>query len=424
MMINVKGLAVAILVAGVMVRAGTANAQSQMTSVSPPPAVISVTPQLLNAVADLSSTAKDVVKSILAEQIKSEKNTQDQLNRKLVLAARTLTPLERGRIGEEFNKSVERASVARDSISVLDGAPLINPHRLRKVTETIQSMSRPLWVLCEGKPWIDINAKSPSAGDLEGWSYAVEPFIKKYRDRMNSVGRIEVYDIHAGTERYRAAVGTAFVIKRNILLTARHVVEQFARIDGERALIYSDNSARFNVGAEYSRCNPKRSNTSYLIEKVLKVGVGEGADWALLQVEANDTLNPLDLANALENVHSGEKVALIGYPDEPVFDVNRLSQQQIEWLFKAPDGSDAQFLVKRLSPGRVKEGSSLEDEISYDANAFGGNSGSAVFRLHDGAVIGLHYGSYVNSAGAVSYNKAIGSEQLAVAVREILASLR
>ena len=58
--------------------------------------------------------------------------------------------------------------------------------------------------------------------------------------------------------------------------------------------------------------------------------------------------------------------------------------------------------VKRYAPGKVMQPLGSERVFTHDCTSLGGNSGSPLFRLSDGKIVGLHFaGRYGVSNSAV-----------------------
>lgn len=316
------------------------------------------------------------------------------------------SPEKRGRIGLDIARQDLRLAAARDAIAVVNGREEVNPYSLIEVEEVIMSLTRPVWVLCAGTPWV--------GEDLEGWSSYVNTFISRYPNIVASVGRLEVSFIRNGRETHPQVIGTAFAVSDRLVLTNFHVIERFARRDGNRWRIYGDTVVRLNRGGEYHGCRSRSPDAKVRIAAVMDAGAAtETEDWAVLKTEAAVGHHAVPAVAGI-SVSSGQRVAVIGYPGEPDYARSRMRQSDIDRVFKAPDGQDPQFKVKRISPGSLEEGSDLARSLAYNSNTAPVNSGSLVVRLSDGAVIGLHRGGFhATNTGEVSRNVAVGSARLA-----------
>ena len=318
----------------------------------------------------------------------------------------TASPATRGQIGLEIARQDLRLAAARDAIAIVDGRQDVNPYSAIEVEEVIMSVTRPVWVLCAGTPWV--------GEDLEGWSSYVNAFTSKHRHIIDSVGRLEISFVRGGKETHPDVVGTAFTVADRFVLTNFHVIERFARRDGNRWRIYGDTVVRFNRGGEYHGCRSRSPEAKVRITEVVDAGAAtETEDWAVLRTETAVGTYAVPTAAGI-SVASGQRVAVIGYPGEPNYAVSKMKQADIDRVFKAPDGQDPQFKIKRISPGSLVEGSDLARSLAYNSNTAPVNSGSLVVRLNDGAVIGLHRGGfYAVKTGEVSRNVAVGSARLA-----------
>ena len=109
---------------------------------------------------------------------------------------------------------------------------------------------------------------------------------------------------------------------------------------------------------------------------------------ALLAVEGLPAGKPLALGLADARDLTGKDIFIVGYP---AFDPrNPASVQQ--------DVFDGRYGVKRLQPGQLQGGidtssfGKLVPAATHDVSTLGGNSGSAMFDLDTGDVLGLHFG--------------------------------
>lgn len=197
---------------------------------------------------------------------------------------------------------------------------------------------------------------------------------------IRSVGRLNV----VGHPKISFA-GTAFVCGPDLLLTNRHVAEEFM----------SD-----ATGSSYLRFKPGMSANVDTKEEVgsadtrLLNCTGEGAvsaewDVALLRVEGLPTgIEPVPLSSTAPNSFSDRTAATVGYPG---FDeAENLIEQML--IFRGV------FNKKRLLPGKFTDifavqsyGHSVK-ALAHDCTTLGGCSGSIVIDVATLKVFGVHFG--------------------------------
>lgn len=184
-------------------------------------------------------------------------------------------------------------------------------------------------------------------------------------------------------------VGTGWVVASDLVVTNRHVAEEFARENGgqcafRRNLNGSPVAATVDWRHEFRRAEESR----FRVTEVLWIEPDDSVDVAILRIadtgESGESAPaPIDLMSQEEiaDTAPGAWVAVIGYPE---FDVrnNAADQQRI---------FDGVFGVKRLAPGQV---TFFEQDLllQHDATTLGGNSGSVVFDLERSKAIALHFG--------------------------------
>jgi S1-C subfamily serine protease len=185
---------------------------------------------------------------------------------------------------------------------------------------------------------------------------------------LYSVGRL---DLAEGTDR---AKGSAFLVADDLLLTNRHVLGDLSF--GSEVL--DDGQAVVRFHQEHGSVDP--TPAAYPIAGV--EAVHPTLDMALLRVRLPDArpLPPVDPAP----VGPAELVAALGYPWE---DPKRTP------LF-AHAVFEGKYGVKRAAIGEVLEAG--PQRLFHDCSTLGGSSGSPVFSVARGAVVGLHYtGSFM-----------------------------
>lgn len=195
----------------------------------------------------------------------------------------------------------------------------------------------------------------------EIWKTQISSFKNKYKGVIPSVGRIESLD--------NKNIATGWFITKDIIVTNSHV---YKLIDRKNPKI----KIRIDLKEENQQSTKP---VEIAIDKVKYFERDENPDIAFFKVKSNEYhITPLKLADSF-NYEPNTVVALIGYPSyKDTFG--------IEEVFIDPSSYDK----KHFQPGMIRANNSTIFE--HDCSTLGGNSGSPVFDLTNGKVIGLHFG--------------------------------
>jgi endonuclease G len=177
--------------------------------------------------------------------------------------------------------------------------------------------------------------------------------------------------------------GTGFVVGSGLIMTNRHVAELFAEGLGDRRLSFKTGAA---AGIDLKREHGRPAGTVLNVRKV--VMIHPYWDMALLAVDGLPPGKPLTLGLADARDLAGRDIFIVGYP---AFDPRNPASVQ-------NDVFEGRYGVKKLQPGQLQGGfdtssfGKLVSAATHDVSTLGGNSGSAVFDLGTGEVLGLHFG--------------------------------
>jgi S1-C subfamily serine protease len=212
----------------------------------------------------------------------------------------------------------------------------------------------------------------------DAWS----AFRTSVRPLLYSIGRINLID--------GKHIGTGFVVGDGVLATNRHVLDDLTFGTGLLAAGQAQVAFQREVGATDA---PEQTVP---IEGVIRVH--PTFDMALLAIPAlGRPAVTLDDAATSEGV----RVAVVGYPAK---DEGRNPR------FSAAIFGNT-FGVKRAAIGEILDGSQAP-VLFHDCSTLGGNSGSPVFSLDTGRVIGIH-----RSGLFMFRNEAVDGASLDVFVR-------
>ncbi|YCM44590.1 serine protease [Verrucomicrobiaceae bacterium 227] len=186
-------------------------------------------------------------------------------------------------------------------------------------------------------------------------------FRVKVNPVIYSIGRIELND---GTH-----IGTGFFVADDLIATNRHVLGQLTwGIE-----IITPNRAFISMKREVTGGDQATDRLS--IEEVVKIH--PTLDMVILRV-----LNPIPrpaLEIDISAIREGTRIVAIGYPGD--------DEKRNPFFLKSTFGRD--FGFKRAALGEILSGSG-NPTLFHDCSTTGGSSGSPIFDLDTGKVLGIH----------------------------------
>lgn len=279
--------------------------------------------------------------------------------------------------------------------------------------------SRPSFLLREGTYAED----HPFLGS---WHKEMKDFRFPLRKIAACVGRIQIPEGNSAVYNGTGTLVPALDDNERLVLTNLHVVEHARNKSGvsmEEApgmkLVVKDDWVVDFIGESG---NPAR-NRWRVKEVRLPKGAGvsfSGLDAAVLRIEPfgdeSEIPESVILLSSEEDYAVGAgsaSLVTIGFPGEP--NTATPSGTQIDWNFVIKTLFNNRFGLKRVAPGRFKEGAgsitgdALGHILSHDATTFGGASGSLVFAWREDGTpsFALHFaGANAIANYAVSLHKA------------------
>lgn len=230
-----------------------------------------------------------------------------------------------------------------------------------------------------GRPVLFVRHDGFDPSGTEYWDGVLTAARDRLLPAALSIGRIDVGNV-PGYEW----LGTGWLIEDDVIVTNRHVAEEFARQERD-GFVFGRSflgrmSARIDFREEFQGAAP----AEFEITQIIDIVPEPGPDMALLRLRWTDDAarsgrRPIDL---LTRVAVEQEVAIIGYPAKD-------SRTSI------PDDMDRIYGniydVKRLAPGEISFVATPEGYLTHDCTTLGGNSGSAVIDLATGDAVGLHF---------------------------------
>jgi Trypsin-like peptidase domain len=266
------------------------------------------------------------------------------------------------------------------AIAVLNdsAAPIPEPDR---VFEQIVTTTNPSLPVC-GKTvsW---------TGDQLYWQQTIATFFQDDSAAVDAVGRVEeqrrsfIQKNGSFQEIYtNTPIGTAFVIRADLVVTAEHVVHNRYKTDGS---LVDGEKLQINFGAEYN-CAASAASPTVNVLGVPAVDVM--ADLAILRVQPV-TATPFPVS-AGDDLHPHEPVVVIGYPGQD----KSASRDLVMTVMRVDAKPDhVEFDIKRFQPGEILPNPPCSgvppDNLGHDASTLGNNSGSPIIRVKDKSVVGV-----------------------------------
>ncbi len=221
-----------------------------------------------------------------------------------------------------------------------------------------------------------------------------DPLRRRLLTLSPSVGRVEL-----PTSTAYPYGGTGFVVGPDLLMTNRHVAMLFAVGLGLRDIRYlaGDSAVNFTRYKRETGDPPEDESATLKVREV--VMIHPYWDMALLRVDGlTNVHSPLILSTRHPDELAGMEVTVLGYPARD----NRSDLDLQDRIFSRV------YYVKRLQPGKIRDRQQIlsygnnVNALTHDSSTLGGNSGSAIFDLKTGQVVGLHFaGVYLKANYAV-----------------------
>lgn len=203
---------------------------------------------------------------------------------------------------------------------------------------------------------------------------------------IRAVGRI---DLQGGRLDW---VGTGWLVADDILVTNRHVANEFAMRKGEVFAFRMGNAGPMTAGIDFLHEIGNSNTLVFRLIRPLHIEALPGPDLSFFEIEQtsgdSSLAKPIELATELIET---ENAATIGYP---AYDSRIPEPELMEQIFGRV------YNKKRLAPGAVTRVE--ETRILHNCTTLGGNSGSVVLDLDNGKAVGLHFsGSFLTTNYAI-----------------------
>lgn len=275
----------------------------------------------------------------------------------------------------------EARDTAREEVAEL-AAPRAAPGCEEDLESIVMKKQRPVLAIRDDDAVLDFR----DLGDSAIWKARLEAARPFLHDAIRAVGRIELkgspYDW----------IGTGWLVNESVLVTNRHVAQEFAMRDGDGFTFSIGDEGPIAASVDFLQEIGSTKTLVFSLVRPLFIQDAPGPDVAFFEIEVQSgdmsLAKPIALAGQARTTKS---VAVIGYPayDSRIPDVA---------LMERIYGST--YNKKRLAPGGVTRTDATR--ILHDCTTLGGNSGSAVVDLETGKALGLHFsGTFLTTNYAV-----------------------
>jgi endonuclease G len=258
----------------------------------------------------------------------------------------------------------------------------------------VMRTQRPVLAILESQAVLEFQNEAESTTWKERLTDA-----KQFLDSaIRSVGRIEL----TGSEY--DWIGTGWLVHDNIVVTNRHVANEFAERKGEGFTFRMGSDGAMTASVDFLQEIGNADTLVFRLVRPLFINA-EGPDVSFFEIEVASGNSKLARPIALaRKPRSTKNVAVIGYP---AYDSRIPDTDLMERIYGRT------YNKKRLAPGGVTRVEQLS--LLHDCTTLGGNSGSAVVDLDSGEALGLHF-----SGKFMTANYAVRSD----IVKRLLADVR
>jgi endonuclease G len=275
-------------------------------------------------------------------------------------------------------ESLETARLEVSKVAVPGAAPQDET----ELESIVMRKQRPVLAIRDNDAVLDFR----DLGDSTIWKVRLEAAKTFLHDATCAVGRIDL------TGSSYDWIGTGWLVHENILVTNRHVANEFAMRDGGGFVFSVGDAGAIGASVDFLQEIGSEKKLVFELVRPLFIQEAPGPDVAFFEIEVRSGNKSLAKPIALaDRARTTKNVAVIGYPayDSRIPDVT---------LMERIYGST--YNKKRLAPGGVTR---VDDaRILHDCTTLGGNSGSVVMDLDSGKALGLHFsGKFLTANYAV-----------------------
>jgi len=317
---------------------------------------------------------------MITSQFLDDKELLDEIQKKADLLGDTESKLVKKFINDALDTSID---FARNVI--------INEHGLEMafVTESV--------IQTQGRPAILIQNQTYEQLTSEVWESRLETSRNKLEQAILAVGRIELRN-----HPRKDIIGTGWLISSDVIVTNRHVAEDFAERTTNGSFIFRRSfegtvRAVLDFREEYLLDDERE----FFVEEIIFMEENslELPDIAFLKIKKSGINNlgesinlsapSLTLATD-EEIDSANFVAAIGYPGDNFENLlgTNITSEDLRNIFRGRYN-------KCLMPGQLIQ--RFDDlngfkHVGHDCSTLAGCSGSPLIDLNTGKVVGLHIG--------------------------------
>jgi endonuclease G len=280
-------------------------------------------------------------------------------------------------------------ALAEEGADVLESlAPSVSDEEALAMESIVMRRERPVLAIKEN----EASLVFADPVDSQIWRERLERAKPKLERAIKAVGRIELKG------SWIDWVGTGWLVHESILVTNRHVANEFAAQSGAGFTFKMGNDGPIGAGVDFLQEIDNPNTLIFKLVRPLYIEPSPGPDLAFFQIEmtAGDKklAKPIKLA---KRPAVTQNVAAIGYP---AYDSRIPETELMERIYGKV------YNKKRLAPGGVTKVEAAR--ILHNCTTLGGNSGSVVIDLDSGEAVGLH-----NSGSFLTTNYAVRSDVVA-----------
>jgi endonuclease G len=222
--------------------------------------------------------------------------------------------------------------------------------------------------------------------DSEIWTARLKAAKPHLDHAIHAVGRV---DLRGAPLSW---VGTGWLVHDTIMVTNRHVANEFARRNGEGFSFRAGSNGPISAAIDFLQEIGSDETLLFNLVRPLHIENAAGHDVAFFEVEPVSGANKLGGRIKLSTRPAAtESVAVLGYP---AYDSRIPEPELMERIYGKI------YNKKRLAPGGVT--GLDETKLFHNCTTLGGNSGSVVLDLNSGEALGLHFsGSFLTTNYAV-----------------------